>query len=119
MKTALNEKGEKVRETIGNTKAKPEEAAMCSGSSNSHAHNSGFYLHLTCKKHNEKTFIKEPERFNCLDGGCAKAYMKMTLVRTISNGKGGSRGLSKGTYEPPRSTNASPAKEEEVSLLDL
>ncbi len=32
----------------------------------------GFYLHLTCKKHNEKTFIKEPEDFNSLDGGCAR-----------------------------------------------
>ena len=44
---------------------------------------------------------------------------KMTLARITSDGEGGSRGLWKGTYEPQRSTNASPAKEEEASLLDL
>ena len=40
---------------------------------------------------------------------------KMTLVRTMSNGEGGSRGVWKGTYKPPRPKNASP----EASLLDL
>ena len=45
---------------------------------------------------------------------------KMTLARVTSNGEGGSRGLWKGTlwkgtYEPQRSINASPAKEEEAS----
>ena len=44
---------------------------------------------------------------------------KMTLARITSDGEGGSRGVWKGTYEPQRSTNASPAKEEEASLLDL
>ena len=44
---------------------------------------------------------------------------KMTLVRTLSNGKGGRRGVWKGTYRPPRSKNASPSKKEEASLLDL
>lgn len=43
---------------------------------------------------------------------------KMTLARTRSNGEGGSRGVWKGTYEP-QSTNASPTKEKEISLLDL
>lgn len=44
---------------------------------------------------------------------------KMTLVRTMSNGQGGSRGVWKGTYKPPRSKNTSPSKKEEASLLDL
>ncbi|KAF6225742.1 hypothetical protein HO133_009744 [Letharia lupina] len=44
---------------------------------------------------------------------------KMTLVRTMSNGKGGSRGVWKGVWnKPPRSKDASPSKKEEVSLLD-
>ena len=42
----------------------------------------------------------------------------MTLVRTMSNGKGGSRGVWKGNYKPPRSENARPSKKEEASLLD-
>ena len=32
----------------------------------------GFHLHLTCKKHNERTFTKEPKDFNGLDGGCCR-----------------------------------------------
>lgn len=32
----------------------------------------GFYMHLTCEKHQEKTFIKEPSEFACLDGGCVR-----------------------------------------------
>ncbi|CAD6587978.1 MAG: hypothetical protein ASARMPRED_003367 [Alectoria sarmentosa] len=147
----------------------------------------GFYLHLTCKKHDEKTFIKEPGDFDALDGGSPQLQdhssyegrpysgishdtqpyrdfaagghvefdknlvalaeqeaaeargkqldeenfaalfsdpgdatlvansKKMTLVRTMSNGEGGSRGVWKGTYKPPRPKNASP----EASLLDL
>lgn len=49
---------------------------------------------------------------------------KMTLVRTISNVKGESRGVWTGTYkptyEPSSSKDASPRKKEEAShLLDL
>lgn len=32
----------------------------------------GFHLHLTCKKHNERTYTKEPKDFNRLDGGCCR-----------------------------------------------
>jgi len=32
----------------------------------------GFYMHLTCEKHQEKTFIREPYEFACLDGGCVR-----------------------------------------------
>ena len=41
---------------------------------------------------------------------------KMTLVRRVSNGKGGSRGLWKGVWTS--SQNARPHKKEEASLLD-
>ena len=44
---------------------------------------------------------------------------KMRLVRTKSNGKGGSRGLWEGTYESSRYQTASTSMKEEASLLDL
>ena len=43
---------------------------------------------------------------------------KMTLVRTMSNGKGGSRGVWSGFYRRPSFKNAGPSREEEASLLD-
>ena len=43
---------------------------------------------------------------------------KMTLVRTMSNGKGGDRGVWKGTYKASRIQDASTRKNEEASLLD-
>ena len=44
---------------------------------------------------------------------------QMTLVRTMSDSKGGNRGKWKGTYTTPsRSHDASPNKNEEASLLD-
>lgn len=43
---------------------------------------------------------------------------KMTLVHTMSNGKGGDRGVWKGTYKASRIQDASTRKKEEPSLLD-
>ena len=43
---------------------------------------------------------------------------KMTLVRTTSNGKGGSRGVWSGFYRRPSFKNAGPSRKEEASLLD-
>ena len=42
----------------------------------------------------------------------------MTLVRTMSNGKGGDRGVWKGTYKASRTQDASTRRKEEASLLD-
>ena len=44
---------------------------------------------------------------------------KMTLVRTMSDGKGGSRNVWKGTYDPGSNNGSSLDKKEETSLLDL
>lgn len=41
------------------------------------------------------------------------------LVRTKSDGMGGSRGVWKGTFEVPKAKKTSPKKTEENSLLDL
>ncbi len=66
----------------------------------------------------------DEENFRLLFSDPADAVLverieKMTLVRTKSNGKGGSRGLWSGTYELLSSKNASSGtKEEAGSLLD-
>ena len=49
----------------------------------------------------------------------AKNLDNVKLVRTKSNGQGGTRGVWKGTCEVPRSENASPKRQQEGSLLDL
>ena len=51
------------------------------------------------------------------DEGLAERIDNVRLVRTMSNGRGGSRGLWKGTFEVPRPKTASP--KEEANLLDL
>ena len=66
----------------------------------------------------------DEENFRLLFSDPADAVLvekteKMTLVRTRSNGKGGSRGLWSGSYEVPSSKNVSSrTKEEARSLLD-
>ena len=65
----------------------------------------------------------DEENFAALFGDAEDASLvdetkKMTLIRTKSNGKGGTRGVWKGTHEPPKSKEAGPSKREEASLLD-
>ena len=66
----------------------------------------------------------DKENFAALFGkseeeGLVDTTEKMRLVRTVSNGKGGSRGLWKGTYESSRYQTVGTSTREEASLLDL
>ena len=66
----------------------------------------------------------DKENFAALFGhseeeGLVERTENMRLVRTMSNGKGGSRGLWKGTYGSSKYQTASTSAKEEASLLDL
>jgi helicase required for RNAi-mediated heterochromatin assembly 1 len=66
----------------------------------------------------------DKESYEALFGGTeedvlAKELDNVKLVRTKSNGRGGTRGVWKGTFEVPRSESTSPKKQQEGNLLDL